>query len=88
MHIAADGLAAILVVTAAMLARHRLRSHRGRRRCAHADRHKHKREQRHQTKNEQRHRLDIGRVALRGNEVSKLHFDFGFGVWGDGGSER
>jgi len=72
MHIAADGRAAILIVTAAMLPRHGLRRHCGRRRCAHADRHEHKREQRHQTKNERRHTLDIGLVAFRGNEAGHI----------------
>ena len=72
MHVATGGLAAIFVVTAAMLARHGLRSHCSRRRSAHADRHEHEREQRHQTKNERRHERDIGRVGLRGNEAGHI----------------
>ena len=72
MHVAVYGLPAIFVMTAAMLAGHALRSHRGRRRCAHPDRHEHKRKKRYQTKNERRHRLDIGRVALRGNEAGHI----------------
>ena len=72
MHLAAGGLAAILIMTAAMLAGSGLRSHCGRRRRRHADRHEHERQQGHQPKDERRHRLAISLATLPGNEAAHI----------------
>lgn len=72
MHVAAGGLAAILVMSAAMLARRGQRRHGGRRSRPHADRHEHERDEGHQTKNERGHGPGIGALALRGNEAGHI----------------
>ena len=72
MHVAALGLAAPLLMAAAMLARGGLRRHSGRRRCAHADGHEHERQQGDQTKDEGRHMRGIGPATLPGNEAGHI----------------
>ena len=71
MHVAANRLAALFLMTAAMLARSGSRSGSGRGR-AHADRHEDERQQSHQPKDERRHTNGIGAATLRGNEAGHI----------------